>query len=91
METLKVRFLYRERYEAKEILYANERRPTEGGRKEHRKYNGQEVTAGAEDGMMTNLPAIMRYIKPLTPNDPYRGRTAPLTSNVAFYIFLQQI
>jgi len=63
----------------------------EGGRKEHRKYNGQEVTAGADDGMMTNLPAIMRSIKPLTPNDPYRGRTAPLTSNVAFYIFLQQI
>ena len=28
---------------------------------------------------------------PLTPNDPYRGRTAPLTSKVAFYIFIQQI
>jgi len=28
---------------------------------------------------------------PLTPNDPYRGCTAPLTSNVAFYIFIQQI
>jgi len=27
----------------------------------------------------------------LTPNDPYRGRTAPLTSKVAFYIFIQQI
>jgi hypothetical protein len=24
----------------------------------------------------------------LTPNDPYRGRTAPLTSKVAFYIYL---
>ena len=24
-------------------------------------------------------------------NDPYRGRTAPLTSKVAFYIFIQQI
>jgi hypothetical protein len=23
---------------------------------------------------------------PLTPNDPYSGRTAPLTSKVAFYI-----
>ena len=33
-----------------------------------------------------------RYIfNPLTPNDPYRGRTAPLTSKVAFYIFIQQI
>ena len=28
---------------------------------------------------------------PLTPNDPYRGRAAPLTSKVAFYIFIQQI
>ena len=26
-----------------------------------------------------------------TPNEPYRGRTAPLTSKVAFYIFIQQI
>ena len=31
-------------------------------------------------------------LDPLTPNDHYRGRTAPLTSlNVAFYIFIQQI
>jgi len=30
-------------------------------------------------------------INPLTPNDPYRGRAAPLTSKVAFYIFIQQI
>ena len=30
-------------------------------------------------------------INPLTPNDTYRGRTAPLTSKVAFYIFVQQI
>ena len=28
---------------------------------------------------------------PLTPNDTYRGRTAPLTSKVAFYVFIQQI
>jgi len=27
----------------------------------------------------------------MTPIDPYRGRTAPLTSKVAFYIFIQQI
>jgi len=27
----------------------------------------------------------------LTPNDPYSGRTAPLTSKVSFYIFIQQI
>ena len=31
------------------------------------------------------------FVNPLTPNDPYRGRTAPLTSKVAFYIFIQQI
>ena len=31
------------------------------------------------------------YINPLKPNDPYRGRTAPLTSKVSFYIFIQQI
>ena len=30
-------------------------------------------------------------ISPLTPNEPYRRRTAPLTSKVAFYIFIQQI
>jgi hypothetical protein len=32
-------------------------------------------------------------IHPLTPNDPYRGRTAPLTSKVAFfkYIYLTNI
>jgi len=32
-----------------------------------------------------------REINPLTPNDPYSGRTAPLTSTVAFYIFIQRI
>jgi hypothetical protein len=30
-------------------------------------------------------------INTLTPNDPHRGPTAPLTSKVAFYIFIQQI
>ena len=39
-----------------------------------------------------NPRADMRdNFNPLTPNDPYRGRTAPLTSKVAFYIFIQQI
>jgi len=32
-----------------------------------------------------------RGIKLLTPNVNYSGRTAPLTSKVAFYIFIQQI
>jgi plasmid rolling circle replication initiator protein Rep len=30
-------------------------------------------------------------LNPLTPIDPYRGRSAPLTSKVAFYIFIEQI
>ena len=30
-------------------------------------------------------------LNPLKPNDPYRGRTATLTSKVAIYIFIQQI
>jgi len=30
-------------------------------------------------------------LNPFTPNDPHRGRTAPLTSKFAFYIFIQQI
>ena len=34
---------------------------------------------------------IYDLFNPLTPNDSYRGRTAPLTSKVAFYIFVQQI
>jgi len=32
-----------------------------------------------------------RTCNPLTPNDPHRGRTAPLTSKRSFYIFIQQI
>ena len=30
-------------------------------------------------------------VNPLTHNVNYSGRTAPLTSKVAFYIFIQQI
>ena len=37
-----------------------------------------------------NEPTIA-LLNPLTPNDPYSGRTAPLTSKLAFYIFIQQI
>jgi len=32
-----------------------------------------------------------RWINPLTPNYTYSGRTAPITSKVVFYIFIQQI
>ena len=31
------------------------------------------------------------FLNPLTPNDSYCGRTAPLTSKVAFYMFIQEI
>jgi len=33
---------------------------------------------------------IVRF-NPLTPNDPCSGRTAPVNSKVASYIFIQQI
>jgi len=33
----------------------------------------------------------LAFINLLTPNVNYNGRTAPLTSKVAFYIFIQQI
>jgi len=34
---------------------------------------------------------VQNFIRLLTPNVNYSGRTAPLTSKVAFYIFIQQI
>jgi len=34
---------------------------------------------------------LILVINLLTPNVNYSGRTAPLTSKVAFYIFIQQI
>jgi len=34
---------------------------------------------------------LREMINPLTPNDHYSGRTAPLTSKVALYIFIQHI
>jgi len=33
----------------------------------------------------------VQYVNLLTPNVNYSGRTAPLTSKVVFYIFIQQI
>jgi len=35
--------------------------------------------------------SLMIFINLLKPNVNYSGRTAPLTSKVAFYIFIQQI
>jgi len=40
---------------------------------------------------LTEHYATSHNLNPLTPNNSYRGRTAPLTSKVAFYIFIQQI
>jgi len=37
------------------------------------------------------LTFLVRVLNLLTPNVNYCGRTAPLTSKVAFYIFIQQI
>jgi len=34
---------------------------------------------------------VVSEVNLLTPNANYSGRTAPLTSKVAFYIFIQQI
>ena len=41
----------------------------------------------------SNLKHSVRtaLFNPLTSNDTYKGRTAQLTSKVAFYIFIQQI
>ena len=41
--------------------------------------------------LLQTCPYSAIFVNPLTPNNPYRGRTAPLTSKVAFYIFIQQI
>jgi hypothetical protein len=38
-----------------------------------------------------NVDPFWCRINPLKPNDPFSGRTAPLTSKDAFYIFIQQI
>ena len=43
------------------------------------------------DSMLLAESRRQSPFNPLTPNDPYRDRTAPLTSKVAFYIFIQQI
>jgi len=37
------------------------------------------------------VPKLSNVINLLTPNVNYSGRTTPLTSKVAFFIFIQQI
>ena len=41
--------------------------------------------------ILPKLDPRQGMINLLTPNVNYSGRTAPLTSKVAFYIFIQQI
>jgi len=41
--------------------------------------------------ILSNNNVIKFSLNPLTPNNHYSGRTAPLSSKVAFYIFIQQI
>ena len=47
------------------------------------------VAANASTPLSTGRPLL--DVNHLTPNDPYRGSTAPLTFKVAFYILIQQI
>ena len=49
-----------------------------------RKFRSQNIIID----VVMNLNYSFVIINPLTPNDP---RTAPLTSNFAFHIFIQQI
>ena len=42
-------------------------------------------------GLNIHSVVLIKLINPLTPNDPYSGHTASLTSKVTFCIFIQQI
>jgi len=45
-----------------------------------------------QDGLTAEQSIVTEYqLNLLTPNVNYSGRTAPLTSKVALYIFIQQI
>jgi len=45
----------------------------------------------ASEPCLQEAVTLLSQINPLTHNDHCSGRTAPLTSKVAFYIFIQQI
>ena len=55
--------------------------------------------SGSTKGLLSSLilPQVIQKemvtsdVNSLKPNDPYRGRTAPLTTKFAFYIFIQKI
>jgi hypothetical protein len=50
----------------------------------------QQISSQAPHDGCNNILNIL-CINPLKPNGHYRGRTAPLTSKVVFYILIQQI
>jgi len=52
---------------------------------------GGDIEVDVKQVASEEVSWIPSHLNPLTPNDPYSGRTAPLTSKVAFYIFIQQI
>ena len=72
---------------------------TEGAKNVRRKipsrvtnvYRKQPRHHGRLCGLLAGNRDRVPFINPLTPNVNYSGRTAPLTSKVAFYIFIQQI
>jgi len=47
------------------------------------------LTYGVLLTMHLGIILVIDQISPFTPNDPYSGRTVPLTFKVAFYIFIQ--
>ena len=51
---------------------------------------GERTNVPAADGKSVVMPTLVKgtAVKPLTPNDHYSGRTAPLTSEVTFYIYI---
>ena len=53
------------------------------------RHRGKRINTTADTDTQGSI--ILHLINPLTPNDPYRSRTAPLNSKVTFYIFIQQI
>jgi hypothetical protein len=60
----------------------------EGGKSYSHRDSIPDRPARSQSLYRLNYPT---HFTPLTPNDHYIGRTAPLTSKVAFYIFIQQI
>ena len=75
-----------------------------GGKKQNIKYvfrfslqlflsisNSKKNSARYHICTLVSMYSTPHYFNPLKPNDPYRGRAAPLTSKFAFYIFIRQI